>query len=1002
MPVRLFATVILVRMLQKALLALAALGTQLLLTSGTMAASEPPHWIWNARERRPAQSVCLMQEVTLDAPPRRAELVVLADFCRSVVYVNGEPVGRGEPYGPIVRVDIAGRLERGKNVVGIVCQSSASGPAAALVRLEMQSADGEPQTVRSGDDWQAAELRDGAPLTWPDTEKLAWRRAESLGAVGERFWGLGKDTIAISPVDDYEQWRQASDAKSGTDPATFQVAEGFQVELLRTAAEGEDSWVSLASDPRGRWIIGLEKQGLLRLTLAQGDDQPLRVERINDTLHECRGLVFAHNWLYAAANNDKALFRLRDADNDDQFEQIEKLVEFSGDVGHGRNQLALGPDGNVYGIFGDSVFEPEGVKSLPPKLANPTRAEQARSGFVARFNADASQMTVIARGLRNPYGLDFNAHGDLFTYDADAEYDMGASWYRPTRILHLISGGDYGWRRVTKEWPPYFPDRADMPQPLLDIGKGSPTAVKFASGKQFPPRFREALFVLDWAYGRILAVHLTPRGASYQASAESFLRGRPLNVTDLEFGRDGAMYFITGGRGTRSALYRVKYAGKEQPAPTPTVQQQARAAHAAQARATRRQLHSLLGAADASSLDKAWASLGSDDPWIRHAARSLVESIPFDQWRQRAQQETDIDRKLAARIAQSRAVGDDACAEIPLRAASERQLLESLFLVERSLARGNCAATSSKEMREAMRELYPHEEPSANRQLSRLLAEHADETFVARTLPLLAAASDQRDRFHYLYVLRSITEGWNETARQTYFEQLRGMDDFVGGEGMPEFRRLLREQAIAALPEGQRAAYQQMLRQTSAPPWREEMESLAEEKREVVRRWTINDVDNLLAQQEGERDLERGAKMFAAARCVACHRVGERGGVSGPDLTSLAQRFSPRDILVSIVEPSRVIAEQYTADTLELSDGRVLTGRLVPGDYRSTQLQIVPSLLEPEKVVSVAKAEIAARHVAAVSPMPTGLIDVLTREEIADLLAYLAAAGRIAPSPRRP
>jgi putative heme-binding domain-containing protein len=176
------------------------------------------------------------------------------------------------------------------------------------------------------------------------------------------------------------------------------------------------------------------------------------------------------------------------------------------------------------------------------------------------------------------------------------------------------------------------------------------------------------------------------------------------------------------------------------------------------------------------------------------------------------------------------------------------------------------------------------------------------------------------------------------------------------------------------------------------------MEALADQKREVVRRWTINDVDDLLAQREGERDLERGAKMFAAARCVACHRVGERGGVSGPDLTSLAQRFSPRDILVSIVEPSQVIAEQYTADTLELSDGRVLTGRLAPGDYRSTQLQIVPNLLEPEKVVSVAKAQIAARHVSAVSPMPTGLIDVLTREEIADLLAYLAAAGQIAPS----
>jgi hypothetical protein len=80
-----------------------------------------------------------------------------------------------------------------------------------------------------------------------------------------------------------------------------------------------------------------------------------------------------------------------------------------------------------------------------------------------------------------------------------------------------------------------------MPQPTLDIGKGSPTAVAFGTKSHFPPRYREALFALDWAYGRIVAVHLAPRGSSYHAAAETFLRGQPLNVTDIEFGADGAM-----------------------------------------------------------------------------------------------------------------------------------------------------------------------------------------------------------------------------------------------------------------------------------------------------------------------------------------------------------------------------------------------------------------------------------------------------------------------------
>src|SRR5439155_2293261 len=99
---------------------------------------------------------------------------------------------------------------------------------------------------------------------------------------------------------------------------------------------------------------------------------------------------------------------------------------------------------------------------------------------------------------------------------------------------------------------------------------GSPTGVKFGTNSKFPQRYKNALYAMDWSYGRILAVHLTPKGATYGGTFENFVAPQssqkpgpktPLNVTDLEFGQDGAMYFTTGGRGTQSGLYRVSFTG---------------------------------------------------------------------------------------------------------------------------------------------------------------------------------------------------------------------------------------------------------------------------------------------------------------------------------------------------------------------------------------------------------------------------------------------------------
>ena len=135
-------------------------------------------------------------------------------------------------------------------------------------------------------------------------------------------------------------------------------------------------------------------------------------------------------------------------------------------------------------------------------------------------------------------------------------------WYRPTRVNHVIPGAEFGWRSGWAKWPNYFVD--SLP-PTLEMGRGSPAGMEVYDHHMFPVRYHNALFVCDWSRGRILAVRTKPHGATYKATAEVFVEGQPLNVTDIAVGPDGWLYFCTGGRDTEGGIYRVVWDGNVPP-----------------------------------------------------------------------------------------------------------------------------------------------------------------------------------------------------------------------------------------------------------------------------------------------------------------------------------------------------------------------------------------------------------------------------------------------------
>eukprot|EP00913_Durusdinium_trenchii_P023485 g22063.t1 len=906
-----------------------------------------PRWIWVDAKSPRSRVASFRKTFVIPKHIAAAEISGVADFCSCTIFINGRRVADVEDYSPKFRFDIVRYVKPGPNSI-VLEANSHSGPPAVVLQLRCKQRDGTEIAVATDISWQSRR---------PKTE---WKAAVDLGALAAEPWGDHPDSITIKPVDDYTQWKQAIDARKGADPIRFFTRPGFQIELLRSAAPNEGSWVSMAFDPKGRLVVAREDKGLLRFTLSGKDRRVTRVEQVNQSLKECRGLLFAHGSLYANANNSKGLYRLRDTNGDDRFDDVKLLRKMPGGVGHGRNDLALGPDGMIYAIHGDSVAAPADMTNRRSPLLGKSR--KGGHGFVMRTDRDGKTWEVVTTGMRNPFGIAFNPDGEMFTYDADAEYDMGASWYRPTRILHLLPGGDFGWRAVTRSWPAYDPDTAESAPPALDVGKGSPTAVKFGTKSRFPGKYRRALFALDWAYGRILAVHMVPRGGGYAMRAETFIKGRPFNVTDLAFGPDGAMYVVTGGRKTQAGLYRIRYVGNPVSPPRSTVQQAARKRHSAKTRQLRRRLESLHHSSASAAVSIAWPHLNNPDPFLRHAARIAIEHQPVRIWRKRAFSEK---KPLAAvtamlALAQQRLATDRSkivewFASRPFGKMTQRRQLVALRIYELVLSG---TASDDELAKECLRQLtpyYPSTNLEVNKGLSRLLARLRAPGLVPRTLKLLEQTVLQEERFHDIYVLRNVRHGWTPELRTRYFRQFAKMREFTGGEGMPTFIARITAEATAGLTKPQQQQIAPLIARKTTPI---EIPAAAR-NRKFVRNWTAKDLADVVRNTRNGRSFARGKALFEAAACTACHRVGRYGNAVGPDLTSVGRRFSRHDILQSILDPSKVVAEQYRQDVVVTTNGKLISGTILQGgDYRSPQMRILVDPLRPDQIVTIAKAEV--------------------------------------------
>lgn len=831
--------------------------------------------------------------------------------------------------------------------------------------------------------------------------------------------------------------RLAAETKptSATPADQLQVLPGFKVELLHSAATNEGSWICMAADPKGRLIISPQQDDrpLLRVTLTR-DGQVEKIEPVPAPLHQAMGMCYAHDSLYVNGHgpNGTGLYRLIDANHNDQFDtnEVHFLKKFLGEGEHGYHAVVEGPDGMIYVMNGNHTPLPKDIEPTSPHrnfqedILLPRQWDAnghavgifAPGGQVLRTDPEGKKWELMFAGFRNCYDFDFNADGEIFTFDSDMEWDWGLPWYRPIRIIHCVTGGDYGWRSGSGKWPEDYPD--SLP-PVLNVGIGSPTGVKFGTRSNFPEKYRRALFLEDWAYGRIFIVYLKPQGASYSASMEVLLKGRPLNLTALRFGKDGALYFITGGRGTQSGLYRVSYVGSKLPAEKPAAAEKQADKEARSARVLRHQLESYAGKKDPRAIDIAWPYLGSPDRFIRHAARIAIESQDVALWKNRALAQTDETAALTALLALARCGGREtqndllrALKDLPYESLTEEQKLDLLRVVEISFIRqGRPEPDIVDAAIESLGEIYPGPNDRLNRELVQLLVYLGAPDVVGKTMDFIDRLPTQENQIHYLFALRNVNSGWTLDQRRQYFEwfiknqkarksePLSRLHDakllqwfadagreYSDGASFPKYLANIRADAIGTLTADERSALQPLLQQNID---RAEWKPMKERK--FVRSWKVADIEPVLAQASSGRDFKSAQAAFNDSQCVMCHRFRNEGGSVGPELTGVGSKYSRQYILESIIEPSKVIADQYQNVTVLKKDSEDVTGRIIFED--DDRVVICPSMLAPQSTVEVRKADIARRLPSPVSPMPTGLLNQLTEGEILDLLAYLETGG---------
>ncbi|TMU56722.1 c-type cytochrome [Flagellimonas algicola] len=826
------------------------------------------------------------------------------------------------------------------------------------------------------------------------------------------------------------------------------VPEGFNIEKLYSPGEHEQgSWVSVAKDDKGRLYASDQFGTIYRVSLPGSENKvdSIVVKEVNIKIGMAQGLLWHENTLYALVNasseNDlniqSGFYKITDTDNDDEFDTVTALRLFNGWGEHGPHNITLAPDGqSLFMVLGNHTDIPEDIGSVIPKnwgednllpvIKDPSghaNDVKAPGGWVVKTDFEGKEWTLLNVGLRNTYDIAFNSDGELFGFDSDMEYDMGMPWYRPIRLCHLTSGGDFGWRTGTGKFDALFPD--NLPG-VANLGQGSPTGLLEGEGLKFPEYYQNGFYLFDWSYGTMYFASLTPKGSSYMAEVTEFISGVPLPLTNGIVGNDGAMYFLTGGRRLESALYKLSYTGalnNEVKMPTPNELGE-------NERNLRKEIEKYQSIKNPNQIDFLVENLDHEDRYIRFSSRVALENQDVTVWKHKVSRDASVLRKIALAIAiahqgedTDRAMALQALIKLDWTDLTSNEKIDFLRAIELLLIRSS-QNTDESLQRAIATKLLPHhlkESEHLNKEITKLLSyldtseileatiykmENDTITSNLKSIYLSGDITKRSDQYgkdvenmlknmpnqqniSYAKSLSEVKSGWTKALRERYFRWYNRALKKSGGKQYANFIKAIQRKALDNVPDEERAYFESL----SSESMNQQVDLMKDVRMPdgPGKNYTVAAVEKAFTENKKDANFANGENFYRASLCVACHSIKGVGGNSGPELTQIGTRFSIKDIAEAIVNPSKTVSDRYRNTIYHLTNGNTIRGRAV--EERDDEIMVSINAFSPDMTSTIKKSDIAKVEESSQSAMPAGLINSLNEKELSDLMVFLIAGG---------